>query len=113
MGNIKQINIKKRTCYLFNNMINIEDFVSNLQKIDKKSYKNIVIYYIGYITKKDDDCQHIYSVNLLYLNIDRVDGHIDEKNGIKYLVFDSTYENEEVLKNTRIFGMGLHIRQTQ
>ena len=37
MGNIKQINIKNRTYYFFNDMINIEDFNSNLLKIDKES----------------------------------------------------------------------------
>ena len=50
MGNIKQTNIKNRTYYFFNDMINIEDFDSNLLKIDKKSYKNVDVYYIGYIT---------------------------------------------------------------
>ena len=55
-------------------MINIEDFDSCLLKIDKKSYKNIDIYYIGYITiKKIDDYDNIYSVNPLYLIIDKVD----------------------------------------
>ena len=55
-------------------MINIEDFDSCLLKIDKKSYKNIDIYYIGYITiKKIDDYENIYSVNLLYLMIGKVD----------------------------------------
>ena len=52
MGNIKQINIKNRTCYFLNDMINIKDFGPNLIKIDKKSYKNIGISHIGYITKK-------------------------------------------------------------
>ena len=52
MGNIKQVNIKNRTYYFFNDMINIENFDSNLLKIEKKSYKNIDIYYIGYITIK-------------------------------------------------------------
>ena len=52
MGNIKQINIKNRTCYSFNNTINIKNFDPSLMKIDKKSYKNIGIYYIGYITIK-------------------------------------------------------------
>ena len=33
-------------------MINIKNFDSNLLKIDKKSYKNIGVYYIGYITIK-------------------------------------------------------------
>ena len=50
MGNIKQINIKNRTYYLFNDVISIKDFDSNLLKIDKKSYKNVDVYYIGYIT---------------------------------------------------------------
>ena len=59
-------------------MINIKDFDSCLLKIDKKSYKNIDIYYIGYITiKKIDDYENIYSVNLLYLMIGKVDGHIE------------------------------------
>ena len=47
MGNIKEINIKSRTYYFFDDMINIEDFDQNLLKIDKKSYKNVDIYYIG------------------------------------------------------------------
>ena len=34
----------------------------------------------------------------MYLIIDKVDGHIEENNGNKYLVFDSRYENEEVFK---------------
>ena len=68
-------------------------------KIDKKSYKNIDIYYIGYITiKKIDDYESIYSVNPLYLRIDHASGYIEEKNGNKYLIFDSVDENKEVLK---------------
>ena len=48
MGNIKQINIKNRTYYLLNDMINIKDFHSSLVKIGKKSCKNIGIYNISY-----------------------------------------------------------------
>ena len=54
MGKIKQINIKNRTYYFYDDMINSKDFDSNLLKIDQKSFKNIGIYYIGYITKKDE-----------------------------------------------------------
>ena len=98
MGNIKQITIKNRTYYFFNDMINIEDFDSGLLKVDKKSFKNIDIYYIGNITiKKIDDCDNIHSVNPLYLIIGKVDGFIEEKNGSKYLVFDFTDKNKEVL----------------
>ena len=50
MRNIKEINIKNQTYYFFNDMINIEVFDSSLLKIDKKSYKNNDIHYIGYIT---------------------------------------------------------------
>ena len=55
MGNLKEINIKIRTYYFFDDMIDIKNFDSNLLKINKKSYKNTDIYYIGYITTKDPD----------------------------------------------------------
>ena len=51
-------------------MINIKNFHSNLLKIDKKLYKDIDIYYIGYITiKKFGDCENIHSANPFYLII--------------------------------------------
>ena len=85
MGNIKQINIKNRTYYFFNDMINIKDFDSSLLKKDKKSYKNIGIYNIGYITiKKIDDYENIHSVNPLYLMIGVVIEHIEENEGNTY-----------------------------
>ena len=52
MGSIKQIDINNRTYYLFHHMINIEVFDTNLLKQDKNSYKNIDIYYVGYIAIK-------------------------------------------------------------
>ena len=68
MGEVKQINIKIRTYFFYNDIINIKNFDARLLKIDKKSYKDIGIYNIGYITrKKIDDCENIYSVNPLYL----------------------------------------------
>ena len=77
MGNIKQINIKNRTSYFFNEMINIKNFDSGLLKIDKKSYKNVGIYYTGYITIKSiSDHENINSVNSLYLIIGETDGYI-------------------------------------
>ena len=100
MGEIKQINIKNRTYYFYNDIIDLENFKSNLLKIDKKSYKDIGIYNIGYITiKKIDDYENIYSVNPLYLFIAHASGYIEEKGENKYLVFDSTDENKELLKN--------------
>ena len=52
MGTTKQINIKNRTCYFYNDIIDLENFNARLLKIDKKSYKDINIYNIGYVTKK-------------------------------------------------------------
>ena len=78
MGNVKQIETKIRTYYFYNDIINIEKFNSRLLKIDKKLYKDIDIYYIGYITiEKIDDCKNIDSVNPLHLIIGEVDGHIE------------------------------------
>ena len=95
MGKVKQIEIKNRTYYFYNNIINTEEFNSSSLKIDKY----IDIYYIGQITiEKIDDCENIFIVNLLYLIIDKVDADIEENNANKYLVFDSADENEEVLK---------------
>ena len=93
MEEVKQINIKNRNYYVYNDMINIKNFGPNLLKIDRNSYKNIGIYNIGYITtKKIGDCENIYSVNRLYLLVNPANGYIEEKNENKSLIFDSTDE---------------------
>ena len=75
MGEVKQIDIKNWTYYFYNDIIDLKDFDARLLKIDKKSYKNIGIYNIGYITiKKINDCNNIDSVNPLYLRIDHANG---------------------------------------
>ena len=100
MRKVKQIEIKNRTYYFYNNMINLKNFDSNLLKIDKKHYKGINIYYFGYITiKKIDDCEIIHSVNPLYLLVNHASGYVEEKNENKYLIFDdSGNENKALLK---------------
>ena len=99
MGKVKQINIKNRTYYFYNDMIILKYFDSNLLKIDKKHYKRINIYYIRYITiKKIDDYENIYSVNPLYFTVNHASGYVKEKNGNKYLIFDySVNENKRFL----------------
>ena len=52
MGEVKQIEIKNRTYFFYNDIINLENFASNLLKIDQKHYNGINIYYIGYIAIK-------------------------------------------------------------
>ena len=97
MGKINELNIKNQRYYFFNDMINIKDFHSNLLKIDKKPYKDLDIYYIGYIMiKKIGDCENIHSITSLYLIIHSATGYIKEKNGEKYLVLDPIEKYEEV-----------------
>ena len=52
MGIIKQTNIKNQTYYFYNDIIDIEDFDSSLLKVDRKLYKYIGIYNIGYLQLK-------------------------------------------------------------
>ena len=102
MGGVKELNIKNQNYYFFDDIIDIRNFHSNLLKIDKKSHKDIDIYYIGYITiKKFSDCENIHSVNPLYLIIYSATGYFKEKNGEKYLIIDLKDKYEEVFSGTR------------
>ena len=79
-GNIKQINIKNRTYYFFNDMINIKDFDSSLINTEKVLQKYWHLQYWLHHSKNIDDYEIINSVNLLY----KADGYIGENNGNKY-----------------------------
>ena len=99
----KQMNIKNRTYYFYNDLINIKDFDAELLKLDKIKSMNLGIHYIGYVTKKHE--YKINSVNPLYLMINRADGFIEEKNGDKYLIIALTDRNSEVLrKYSEVWG---------
>ena len=102
MGKVKKLNIKNWTYYYFNDIINIKDFYSNLLRIDKKQYKDIDIYYIGFITvKKNGDWKNINSVNPLFLMIHSTTGYFKEKYGEKYLILDSTEKCDEVFSGIK------------
>ena len=106
MGNVREINIKNWTYYFFYDMIDSKDFDSSLLKIDKRSCKNIDIYYIWYITMKDFDYVKINGVNLSYFIIDKLDGYIEcnsiEKwNRNKYLTLVSKHKNKKNINKLR------------
>ena len=83
MREVKKVKIKS-TYHYFEDMVNIKDFCSNLLEINKKSHKDIDIYYIGYIIiKKFSDQENIHSVNHLYLVINSATGYFKGKNGEK------------------------------
>ena len=77
-------------------------------KIDKKDYNEIGIYCIGYVTiKKIGDYDNINSVNPLYLIINEMIGHFEEKNENKCLVLDEIDENKEVLNKYKEVWEGI------
>ena len=83
-----------------------QKFWIKLVKNQKKYYKSIDMYYIGYNTiTKNLWLGNIHSVNPLYLLINDASGYIEKKNGNKYLVFDdSVYENRVTKKTHRCLG---------
>ena len=91
----KDIDIKNHTYYFFHDIINIKNFDPNKIKIDEKSYKTILIYYIGYVTIKDLQYVKINSVNILYLIINKVNGYLEESNKNKYFTLVPTNESKE------------------
>ena len=60
--------------------------------------------------KKIDDCESIYSVNPLYLHVDHANGYIEGKGVNKYLIFDSTDQNKELLKKYNDVWNGIRNR---
>ena len=99
MGSIKEINIKERTYYFYNDITDIENFDSKNLKLEKKTYKDLDIYNIGYVTiKKIGDCYDVDNVNPLYLGIGNASGYIEKINKDKHLVFDVRDENKKFLK---------------
>ena len=97
MRNIKQINIKNRAYYFYNNIINIKDFDSSLLKLDKNLLKTLIFITLDTLQKKGKF--EINSVNPLYLLVHEIDGFIEEIERRKYLNIAFTDSNSEVLKN--------------
>ena len=69
---VKYIDIKNQTYYFFNDIINIKNFDPGKIRIGEKSYKNIFLYCIGYVTIKDLKYVKLNSVNPLYLIFSKV-----------------------------------------
>ena len=93
---VTNVNIKNRTYYFFNDIIDIENFNPINIKTDEKSYKNILIYYIGYVIIKE--YVKINSVNPLYLMFNKMNGYFEESYGNKYLALVPTNESKDKIK---------------
>ena len=90
----KQLNIKNRTYYFYNDLINLKDFDPSLLKLDK-NHQWILVFTTAMLQKKSE--HNINSVNQLYLLIGELDGFIEEKEGSEYLNISLTYNNNDVL----------------
>ena len=96
---IKDIDIKNRTYYLFDDFINIKNFDPNNIKIDEKSqHKDILIYYTGYVMIKDLKYVKINRVKSFMPYFQQRNGYVEEINGNKYLTLVPTKERKEKLK---------------
>ena len=95
-NNIKDEDIK--SYYFFSVIINIKNVDPNKIKIDEKSYNNIFIYYIEYVTIKDSKFVKIKSVNPLYLIINRINGYFEKIRENKHLARVLTDESKEIIE---------------
>ena len=76
-------------------ILSIRKIDSSNIKIDEKSYKNILMYYIGYVMIKDSKYVKINNVNPLYFIFNEVDECFEEINRNKYLMLVPTNESKE------------------
>ena len=67
--------------------------------MDKNSYKNILIYYIGYVTRKNSKYVKINNVNISYFIFSIVKGYFQEINGNKYLKLVLNNVSKEIIKS--------------
>ena len=111
MTTIKHLNIKNRKFYFYKDLINILNFEASNLKLDKKTSIGLDIYYIGYVDKKPE--WNVNSVNPLYLMINRIDGFVEEKNGVKFLNIPDAAKNNEILKKCHeVFdGIKYHVKK--
>ena len=91
----KDINIKNHAYYFFDDIINIKNFDPINIKIDEKLYKNILIYYTGYVTIKNSKYVKINNVNPLYLIFIKMNRYFEKINKNKYLTLVPTNENKK------------------
>ena len=92
----RKMNIRNKTYYFYNDLINIKDFNARLLKLDKKNI-NRSWYLLYWLCHKKPEW-NVNSVNPLYLMINRIDSFIEKKNGDKHLNIALSDRNSEVLK---------------
>ena len=102
---VKDRSIKNHTYYFFNDIINIKNFDLNNIKIVEKSYKNILIYYVQFVTINDLKYVKIGIVNSLCLIFSKGNKYFEEINKNKYLMLVPTNKSKEIIKNMKNCGV--------
>ena len=100
MRELKQINIKNKTYYFNNDIIDFDEFDESKIKVDKKDLNNIDVYYLGYEHKKKiSECDVINRVNPLYLRIIDINGQFEKgKDDVWYLIIsDGDYVYKKLI----------------
>ena len=97
----RKLYIKNRTYYFYNDLIDLSNFEAINLNLDKKNWKDIDIYYIGYIDKEKPSDWEVNSANPLYLIINKVFCFVEEKKGVKYLSID---RSEVLNKLNQVFN---------
>ena len=106
----KQLDVKNETYYFYNDLINVSNFEPGNLKLGKKTWRDIDIYYIGYVDKGKPLEWGVSSVNPLYLIVNKVFCFVGEKDGVKYLKID---KGEILNKWDQVFnGNKYHINKT-
>ena len=115
---VRKLNIKNKTYYFYNDLINILNFESINLKLNKKTWKYIDVYYVAYVDNNKPKDWSVKSVNPLYLMINKVFCSVGEENSVKYLkieknhcdpvmnkwniVFDSIKDNIKNISNEEV-----------
>ena len=109
----KQLTIKNRTDYFYNDLINALNFEPINLKLDKKTWKDIDIYYIGYVDKNKPEDWKVNSANPLYLIINKVFCIVEGgENGAKYLKIEKSHCDPVINKWNQVFdSIKYHIKK--
>ena len=105
---VRQLNIKNKTYCFYNYLINILNFESINLKLDRKTWKDTDIYYIGYVDKKKPKDWKIKCVNPLYLMINKVFCSVGEENNVKCLMIEKNHCDPVINKWKIVFDSIKH-----
>ena len=104
INKVNDIVMKNHTYPFFNDIVNVKKIVSHNIKLDEKSYKIILNYYIGYETIKYLEYIKVYCVNSVYILFSNMNEYFKNVNKSNYFTLFLTNESKENIKNMKNCG---------